>query len=96
MSDRLVDSQTDRFLQISSGPTGEQIVDWLDSQTSYNGILTVFRGGDVSGESLARAANDSMKFQIINAAEGAFSTIQGSESTADRSKRSDSFDFHTD
>lgn len=80
---------------VTRGLSSEEIVQWLDDQPSYNGILKVFRG-EVSGESLAQAVDGSTKFQIINGAEGAFGTIQGSENTADRSKRSDSFDYHTD
>lgn len=75
------------------------IVQWLDETPSYNEVLRVFRG-DFSPETLTCALGESTKYSIINGAEGPYSAIQGTGggagSTADRSKRSDPFDYHTD
>lgn len=76
-----------------------EIVQWLDNTPTYNGVLRVFRG-DFSPEALTQAIGESTKYKIINGAEGPYSAIQGTGdgtgSTADRSKRSDPFDYHTD
>lgn len=71
------------------------VVQRLDVIPTYNGLLRVFRG-DFSPESFTNALGASTQYKIIEGAEGPFSAIQGSYSTADRSKRSDSFDYHTD
>jgi alpha-ketoglutarate-dependent taurine dioxygenase len=71
------------------------IVQWLDDTPTYNGVLRVFRG-DFSPESFTQALEESTKYEIIEGAEGPYSAIQGTPGTADRSKRSDPFDYHTD
>jgi alpha-ketoglutarate-dependent taurine dioxygenase len=71
------------------------IVQWLDDTPTYNGVLRVFRG-DFSPESFTQALEESTKYEIIEGAEGPYSAIQGTQGTADRSKRSDPFDYHTD
>jgi alpha-ketoglutarate-dependent taurine dioxygenase len=75
------------------------IVQWLDDTPTYNGVLRVFRG-DFSPEPFTQALGESTKYKIIDGAEGPYSAIQGTGGgnggTADRSKRSDPFDYHTD
>jgi hypothetical protein len=75
------------------------IVQWLDDRPTYNGVLRVFRG-DFSPEPFTEALGESTKYRVIDGAEGPYSAIQGTGvgngGTADRSKRSDPFDYHTD
>ncbi len=72
---------------IIEGLTDEAVVEWLDEEPSYNGVLRVFRGNS-SPESFTQAFSKSAQYRIIDGAEGPYSAIQGSEDTADRSKRS--------
>jgi alpha-ketoglutarate-dependent taurine dioxygenase len=80
-------------------PDEKAIVQWLDDAPSYNETLRVFRG-DFSSDPFTEALGESTKYKIINGAEGPYGTIQGTGGgnggTADRSKRSDPFDYHTD
>lgn len=100
MSDSLRNTENSNSPYLDESMKAEvEIVQWLDEIPSYNGVLSVFRGDFTTGTLIEELAK-STKYKIINGAEGPSSAIQGtgggSGSTADRSKRSDPFDYHTD